>query len=350
MAEQTVEERIASYLEAEDEPQAPPPQKQAKLKPVVEEVEEEETEEEVVSEAHEEAADEPEETEEEEFTITSLQELAEHEGIDISDMYSLNIQITGPDGQSRSVPIGEIKDSYQSIELTKAERQKLQKRQQEFEQIAAAKKQEFEERVFTASKMIEAVEKQVLGEINNPQIQELRHTDPAEYAAIIADHRERVNQVNQMKQNLANEYNKARQKEMEDFKSKQEEIIQQSYAVLPKIIPEWRDEKVALKESEEARKYALTKGFAESDVQGYIDPRVFSVLREAMLYSKLQSKKPEIKKKVVSIGSKTLRSGKSKTKTERSMDQLKVDRQKLRQSGNIHDAADLINKHFLGEM
>ena len=124
--------------------------------------------------------------------------------------------------------------------------------------------------------------------------------------------------------------------------------MQQAVQALHKFIPEWADEKIATKEKADLVKYGLSEGYLEQELNNLVDPRVVRSLRKAMLYDATQQAKPEVKKKIVSIGKKVLSGGKSISKTERKADEVKQDLAKFRKGGgHVQDAADLIEKHFL---
>lgn len=336
--EQTVQERIENLLEDPEETQEPDSQV-----PEDEEAEQDDSQEEVVEASEEEAE------EVEEVQITSLADWAEHDGIEIADAYSITIPVS-ENGQTKEVPIGELKDSYQASQVVRAAQEKLTKQMQEFEETSAKRKEEMGQHFYTAAKMVESIERSVIGEMNTPQMAELRQTDPAEYAAAFAEHQERSRSVASMKQELASEYAQYKEREKAELEAKQAQYIQKAFAVLPQIIPEWADERVAKQEAPMIRDYGTRTGFTEEDMSKIYDPRLLKVFRDAALHSKQEAAKPEQKKKVASIGKKVLKSGKSKSKVDRKHDAFKADRKKLRGSGDVRDAAALFEKHFLGDM
>lgn len=346
MSEPTVEERIMDLLEPEVEATNAPEEAEEAVQD--DEIDEAPPTTSEAEEEPEEAQAEPED-DVEEIQITSLAEWAEHDGIGIEDAYSITLPVQDSDGTVKQVPIGELKDSYQNSTAVRAVKEKLARQAQEFEAHSAKRKEELDQHFFTAAKMVESIERSVLGELNTPQIQELRQSDPAEYAAILAEHQERTNSVASMKQELANEYAQHRNRQAEERKAKQAEYLQKAYVVLPQLIPEWTDERTAKQEAPMIREYGTQTGFAEQELAQIVDPRLIKVFRDATLYNKQRKAAPEIKKKVRSINSKVLKSGKSKSKTDRKADAFKVERRKLKASGSVQDAADLFEKHFLGD-
>jgi len=356
MAEQvvSVEDRIAGYLEAEEgevqgEAEKQPEQAQAQPEATPEPTQEttEEKEDGVQAEA-EESTETQEEVEE--VNISSFNELAEHEGIPLDSMYSLTLSATMPDGTSKEVPLGEIKDSYQASELLKTERARFGEERAAFEQEVGQKKQAMDAAFFTASKVLEDAESALMGNWNETQMNELRVNDPAEYALALTERDRAKVQLDSKKTELKDEYTKLMNMQQQEMQAQQAQNLQRAYQALPQFIPEWADEKVATQEKSQLVKYGLGEGYTEQELSSLVDPRVVRSLLKAMKYDAQQKAAPGIKKKVVSIGKKVIKGGKSQSKTERKHDELKTDFQKFKKSGgDVHDAADLINKHFLGE-
>ena len=265
-------------------------------------------------------------------------------------MYNLTFQVTAPDGTSKEVALGEVKDSYQASELLKTERTRFGEERAAFEQEVTQKKQDMDAAFFTAVRVLDDAEKEVMGRWNDTQMNELRVNDPAEYALALTERDRAQAQLKSRKDELKDEYQKLMNAQNQKFQAKQAENLQRAYQALPQFIPEWSDEKVATQEKSQLIKYGLGEGYTEQELSSLVDPRVVRSLRKAMLYDAQQKSAPEVKKKVVSIGKKVIKGGKSQSKTERKADEVKQDLAKFRKGGgHMQDAADLIEKHFLGD-
>lgn len=343
---ETVEDRIASYLEAEEAPVAEQKQEEAPAEEEAPEVVAEADDgQETATEATEAATEEVEEVQ-----IGTWQELADHLETDVAELYNLTIPVTGADGQKQEVALGEYKDSYQASEKIKAEQAEMVQAKQAFEQEAQERKQAVEERFFQASKMIEAVESQLVGGLDNTQMENLRMSDPAEYAAIRQDYTERLSGVNAMKQQFAQEYYQYQQGIEQQAEAERQKWFAQDSQRVTEIIPEWANQEVRQKESAELDKYLISNGYPEEVVKSGLSSSDKSIARKAMLYDRQQQAKPELKKKVVSIGKKVLKSGKSKSKADLGRDQISADYKKFQKSGgNDVDAAKYVEKYILGD-
>jgi hypothetical protein len=339
----TVEERITDYLEAEEAPQ----EEEERREP---EKAEEPGQSEEPEEAEEpEASEEPETDDVESVEISSWQELADHVGVEPADLYNLTIPVTGADGQRKEVSLGEWKDSFQATEKVNAEKARIEQERAAFEQEVAQKKQEMEEKFFHSAKMIEAAERQLVGGYDDAYMEQLRMSNPAEYAAMKQDHMERMNAINGMKQQLSQEYAQYQEKVSQESQAERQKWLEQQNKSLSEYVPEWTDQETRTKESGELAQYLVSKGYDQKVIATNLGARDIELARKAMLYDRQQKSKPEMKKKVVSIGKKVLKSGKSKSKSERKHDRVSQDYREFQKRGTVDDAAAFIEKHLLGD-
>ena len=116
-------------------------------------------------------------------------------------------------------------------------------------------------------------------------------------------------------------------------------MLQAEIGRLPEIIPEWKDQKVAAKESESLRKYLTDQGVAEDELSALVKANHISVLRKAMLYD--QGKR-RVKKATKNNRSQSVRAGNSGSTPKPSSKLQKQKRQRLKNSGKVSDAASLL--------
>ena len=121
----------------------------------------------------------------------------------------------------------------------------------------------------------------------------------------------------------------------------QEQYVTQQREILPEVIPEWRDSKVAAQEATQIRDFLLGEGFTEQDIGGLTNATLVKLARKAMLYDRGETRVTAAKAKPKKARAKTLRSG-----TKASQPRPKSDAQKAiqnaKQSGRVQDAASAI--------
>jgi hypothetical protein len=102
----------------------------------------------------------------------------------------------------------------------------------------------------------------------------------------------------------------------------QEQYVTQQREILPEVIPEWRDSKVAAQEATQIRDFLLGEGFTEQDIGGLTNATLVKLARKAMLYDRGETRVTAAKAKPKKARAKTLKSG--------------------TQSGRVQDAAQAI--------
>tara|TARA_R100001443_G_scaffold41880_1_gene55200 strand:- start:6920 stop:7936 length:1017 start_codon:yes stop_codon:yes gene_type:complete len=121
----------------------------------------------------------------------------------------------------------------------------------------------------------------------------------------------------------------------------QEQYVTQQREILPEVIPEWRDSKVAAQEATQIRDFLLGEGFTEQDIGGLTNATLVKLARKAMLYDRGETRVTAAKAKPKKARAKTLKSG-----TKASQPRPKSDAQKAiqnaKQSGRVQDAASAI--------
>ena len=112
---------------------------------------------------------------------------------------------------------------------------------------------------------------------------------------------------------------------------------------LPHLIPSWRNSDVAKKEAGEIRGFLLENGFPENEVDNIQSAAVVAMARDAMLFRK--GRTAVNKKAQVGEQPRPMKAGSRGTKSKKT--DVDKARKRLRQSGNLRDAADLILKSGL---
>lgn len=112
---------------------------------------------------------------------------------------------------------------------------------------------------------------------------------------------------------------------------------------LPHLIPSWRNSDVAKKEAGEIRGFLLENGFPENEVDNIQSAAVVAMARDAMLFRK--GRTAVNKKAQVGEQPRPMKAGSRGTKSKKT--DVDKARKRLRQTGNLRDAADLILKSGL---
>jgi len=138
----------------------------------------------------------------------------------------------------------------------------------------------------------------------------------------------------------------AEQQRMQQIEVQKREQMQQSYLeqqrhILPDIIPEWRDKKVAATEATQIRDFLLGEGFSEQDVSGMSNATLVKLARKAMLYDRGETRANEVKAKPKKPRAKILKSGSRASQPKRTSAAQEA-QNRARKTGRVNDAAAAI--------
>ena len=143
----------------------------------------------------------------------------------------------------------------------------------------------------------------------------------------------------------------AEQQRMHQIAQTKQQQMQQSYLeqqrhVLPDIIPEWRDNKVAATEATQIRDFLINEGFTEQDVSGMSNATLVKLARKAMLYDRGETRANEVKAKPKKPRTKTLKSG-SRASQPKRVSTAQEAQNRARKTGRVKDAAAAIKAILL---
>ena len=296
-----------------------------------------ETTEEVVEEA--EPSEEMEATEETDNSVVegSEEELEVEEDAESSEDESFDIlgAIVEVDGEE--ITVEELKAA------NLRQRDYTRKTQELAEQRKALEAQysEIEHERAQYAQMLPALQQRLEQKEQEPDWDTLYDTDPT--MAAKAERQWRKQQEERQAQIAAvqAEQQRVQALQQEKMQQMQEQYVTQQREMLPEVIPEWRDSKVAAKEATQIRDFLLGEGFTEQDIGGLTNATLVKLARKAMLYDRGETRVTAAKAKPKKARAKTLRSG-----TKASQPRPKSDAQKAiqnaKQSGRVQDAAQAI--------
>lgn len=309
-----------------------------------------ETEEPEETETPEDASsEEPVETEEtpaeesgtsEEIPISSLTELTEHEGWDSDWVNALKVPVK-VDGTPAEATLSDLVANYQMNAAADKRLEETKVKTKAQTEELRVKSEVLDGQFATVAKLIENVEGVINQEVQSIDLSALRESDPAEYAAKVAETNERRMSVDAMKKEAVAAY---QQSTAEQQKNQQEELgkyIAAEQSALLEKLPEWRDQKTAKDEGEKLSKFLLSQGFSDQDIATAYDHKLVLIARKAMLFDEGQTKVATAKKKVAKVP-KVMKPGTPKPPEQANKERVDTQRARLRKSGSIDDAFALL--------
>lgn len=272
------EQRMKSFLEGgelDDAPETKPPVVEGDNEP------EEELQTTYSKEEEQEEEQPPERLEEQEQEETTDAPVDEGEQ-ETEDVYRVRVG-----GEEMEVPVSELIRGYSRTADYTRKTQSLSEERRAFEQELADVRAERERNARLYEQGAAWLES--IGP-SEPNWEELRRTDPAEYAAQMAEHQQRREQLR-----LVNEERmQLQQKEFEDNQKLLAAHLKVEREKLQEALPEWKDTAVAQADMAEMGQVGVSHyGYSPEELDNVNDNRAIRVLRDAMLYRRIQAGKPQ---------------------------------------------------------
>jgi hypothetical protein len=295
-----------------------------------------ETTEEVVEEA--EASEEMEATEEDNSVVEGSEgELEVEEDAESSEDESFDIlgAIVEVDGEE--ITVEELKAANLRQRDYTRKTQELAEQRKTLE----AQYSEIERERAQYAQMLPALQQRLEQKEQEPDWDTLYDTDPTMAAKAERQWRKQQDEREAQMHAVQAEQQRLQALQQQKVQQMQEQYVSQQREILPEVIPEWRDNKVAAQEATQIRDFLLGEGFTEQDIGGLTNATLVKLARKAMLYDRGETRVTAAKAKPKKARAKTLRSG-----TKASQPRPKSDAQKAiqnaKQSGRVQDAASAI--------
>ena len=241
-------------------------------------------------EVPEEPTEEPEEAPEEE---PEEAEPEEEEALVAADKYVLPL---GEGGENIEVEADEVKNlvlrqkdytqKTQSLAETRKQLDAERNSIRAIQQIGSELQQEYE-----------ALRKTEELEVDQEYWDRLKTDNPMQYMIEKQDLQERNLERGKSQQKLNSLHQQMQNQQQLEFNQR----LAEEQLKLAEAIPEWQDQQRAQEERTQLRAYGLSMGFSEKELSEVYDSRAVRVLRSAMKWEDLQSKKGSLKRKALQV-------------------------------------------------
>jgi len=189
------------------------------------------------------------------------------------------------DGKIMTVPTAEVIAGYQTAKSNTNKSQTLSAEKKEFEQIRDVTIQEYTKKLDDVKKLSSVLENNLVKEFQNVNWEDLRATDPAEYAAMIQDFQIRQQEIQQIHEAIDLERNKANQEFQENNNKAKQEYLKAEVEKVIERNPTWAQPEVFKKVLTEFKSFIdESYGFTEAEFYNIQDARIFEVLKDAKAY------------------------------------------------------------------
>ena len=241
-------------------------------------------------------------------------------------------------GEEKEVPLSELIKGYQlGADYTKKTTEVAEQRK-----LVEAERAAIEEAKYARdsyAQRLQAIDQFLTSQMPQEDLHSLKENDPIGYAVKVAELSEKKEQL----QAIRAEQARIAQEQQSDYARAMSDRVQQEASKLAQVLPEFSDPAKGDNFRKEIRSYGKTLGFTEEELSQVYDSRHVLTLHKAMMYDKLQKSKPAITKKV-NEAPRMLRAGTSGGNKQSDAQKLTQQKNQLRTSGKVRDAAALFEQ------
>ena len=278
-------------------------------------VQEDESEE--VEESDESESEEPEEVEEEEPEVYAVRVDGEEVEVSLDELLS---------GYSRQSSF--TKKTQQLAEDRKA----MESLQEQYNSEVAQIQQERQQ---YAEYLQNIIENSQLDQWGSVDWEALKRDDPIEYVTKREEFREQSEKVQRLQQEQQNAQQKAHQAQQQQWA----DTVKTEHAALVEKLQDWGKPDAQRELAGKLRDYARGQGYQDAEIDTLVDHRSFIVLNKARLYDELQGS--DVKAKKLKNKPRVIRGWKGSTKTAEAKQKRTSQKNRLKKSGRVEDAAAL---------
>ena len=257
-------------------------------------------------------------------------------------------------GKEFEVTKDELVRGYQRGKDYQTKTQEHAERGRVFTQYHQQQANHFRNQIAQVNAIVDGVKTALVGDINSPQMQELKQRDPREWAVTRQLMQERIDQVDTFIANLKQTKERHEADNSKALAEQRSLAIQEELRLLLEHVPDWQQsDDPERKPAAQVRvgKYLVDSGFKPEEFSTLTDHRMLLVAWKAMEYDRLTKRRareePRREPRPVTRGP---RPGKhasgQRPSSERSRDQrgYREDSRRLKQSGRMRDAGKLIER------
>lgn len=246
-------------------------------------------------------------------------------------------------GEEVTVTLEELEKGYQKDADYRRSTAKLAEDRQTAESDYASRMQQFDQQSYVMAQQFGQMEQILMADMNSPALQQLRQTDPAEWTARTQELQNRMSQLQNARQQMAQQYANFQAQHFQDLKTRELDALKRAR-------PEYSEADTAT-----SKEVMRSFGYSDAEIGNLYDHRlvlaaleVNSLREQVKVLTEEQAKAADTVKRVkkdvpkMQKGGKTARSAQKPQGIDRGrVQQL---RDKAKKSGSVTDAAKVIEQ------
>jgi len=248
------------------------------------------------------------------------------------NLAGVNIKV---DGETSTINMTNLIAGYQNNKSNTNKSQALAEERKTFDNEFKEVVELYKTKLSDVDAMNQYLEKQLVSDFEGVNWQELRATDPAEYAALKQDYAARANDIQSIKDTIKQVNSQESDKLTNQFNDKMKVNISEQRDKMILNNPTWADKDVLQKNMTELNSFIIKQyGFTDEEFKSISDSRLVEVIKDASKYhagislatKKLSKKVPKFQKsagqpskKVTKLQKLTAAAGKAKGAQKRDL-------------------------------
>ena len=221
-----------------------------------------------------------------ERTLSQLMGLADDQ-VSVDEETGVMSIRTKVDGVETVESLKDVLAGYQTSKYNTQKSMALADERRAFETAAGKKAGEIKQMLELNSALTQRLQSELMSEFQKTNWDELRQTDPAEYAARQQDQAVRYNQLQQIQQQVQQQYGTANtQQQQQNTDNLQAELTKQRGVMITNN-PTWHDQTVMKTDIGKIRSFLIdTYGLTAQDIAVISDAKSIQVIQDAMAFRK----------------------------------------------------------------
>ena len=201
---------------------------------------------------------------------------------DEGELLGINVKI---DGKIDTVPVNDLIAGYQTNKSNTNKAQALAADRKQFEEARHQVATEYNQKLDEVEKLTGHLEGRLLKEFQGINWEQLRYSNPAEYAAMVQDFQLRQGEIERVKAAIQSEKSVEQQKLQGQSQTQMTEYLKTQVEKVIEKNPTWAKPEVFKKVLGEFETFIEeTYGFSKGDFANIQDARIFEVLKDAKAY------------------------------------------------------------------
>ena len=277
-----------------------------------------------------------------EQSFDTVADLAEAMEVSEEDLLGLQLSFKAA-GEDVTATLADVVAGYQKDADYRRNTGKLADERRKLEAEHASRVQQVESQHMELANALSFTEQVLVSELQTPQMEELRQSDPAEWNARQTEVANRLAYVRDARQKAAAQY-------QTDINQRQQAFLTEQHTLLREAVPDWgEDKRDAVAKTMESLKYSQEEINSINDHRLLVGALELAALRaEVAELRELKAKAKDTVKRVKKTVPKFQKPGKQKANAgvRARRDTMSKLRNKAKKSGSVQDAAAVIEQYL----